>query len=151
MISPPEQIKAFRLADNKTSEFSEWDDAVLGVELLDLEDSGIDMSLFGFLDDSYDDGEEEKETKPGKEYPAMELKAFEHYDYLVFVFDNQFDWMRACDEFGLKKVNAGYGTTKKVGVGRVIRGAELLARVKHSHPDSEQEQSEQHHDNESPT
>lgn len=41
-----EQIKAFRLADNKTSEFADWDDAMLSEELSDLID--IDMSDFGF-------------------------------------------------------------------------------------------------------
>ena len=41
-----EQIKAFRLADNKTSEFAEWDDAMLSDELSDILD--IDMSDFGF-------------------------------------------------------------------------------------------------------
>lgn len=40
-----EQIKAFRLADNKVSEFAEWDDSLLQVEL---EDIGINMAEFGF-------------------------------------------------------------------------------------------------------
>lgn len=40
------QIRAFRLADNKTNEFAEWDEELLGLELDDLAD--IDMSLFGF-------------------------------------------------------------------------------------------------------
>ena len=40
------QIRAFRLADNKTNEFAEWDENLLGLELDDLSD--IDMSLFGF-------------------------------------------------------------------------------------------------------
>lgn len=45
----PEQIKAYRLADNKTAEFAEWDVDLLDMELDDLD---IDMSLFGFeLDD----------------------------------------------------------------------------------------------------
>lgn len=43
-----EQIKAFRLADNKTGEMSYWDDFLLGQEL---EDITIDMSLFGFGED----------------------------------------------------------------------------------------------------
>ena len=42
------QIKAFRLADNKVGEFSEWDMDLLGDELEDLSGS-IDMSAFGFL------------------------------------------------------------------------------------------------------
>jgi site-specific DNA-methyltransferase (adenine-specific) len=40
-----EQIKAFRLADNKVSEKAEWDMELLGQEL---EDLNIDMELLGF-------------------------------------------------------------------------------------------------------
>ena len=41
-----EQIKAYRLADNKVSEVAEWDFDLLGEELADILD--IDMSGFGF-------------------------------------------------------------------------------------------------------
>ena len=42
----PEQVKAYRLADNKTGELTSWDDELLGGELNDILD--IDMSDFGF-------------------------------------------------------------------------------------------------------
>lgn len=42
----PEQIKAYRLADNKVAEMSEWDFEKLEVELLELSD--VNMELFGF-------------------------------------------------------------------------------------------------------
>lgn len=48
-----EQIKALRLADNKTNE-SEWDLSFLDVELGDIFD--IDMSLFGFDENISPDG-----------------------------------------------------------------------------------------------
>lgn len=54
-----EQIKAFRLADNKVSEFSEWDEEKLMKELESLGD--IDMSLYGF-DFPEDSDEEEDDT-----------------------------------------------------------------------------------------
>ena len=41
-----EQIKAFRLADNKVSEFAEWDFELLDEELSDIT---MDMGQFGFL------------------------------------------------------------------------------------------------------
>ena len=45
----PEQVKAYRLADNKTNELTEWDEDLLGVELSDIEQlSDIDMADFGF-------------------------------------------------------------------------------------------------------
>ena len=42
----PEQVRAYRLADNKAGEASEWLDAMLAEELAMIE--GIDMSEFGF-------------------------------------------------------------------------------------------------------
>ena len=44
------QIKAFRLADNKTAELAEWDIEALTLELDDLDGMGFDMSEFGFDD-----------------------------------------------------------------------------------------------------
>lgn len=41
-----EQIKAFRLADNKTAELAEWDEDLLGKEMQGI--INIDMSQFGF-------------------------------------------------------------------------------------------------------
>lgn len=43
----PEQIKAFRIADNKTSDKATWDIEVLGDELKEVLDS-FDMTDFGF-------------------------------------------------------------------------------------------------------
>ena len=44
----PGQVKAFRLADNKTSELAEWDMGKLDIELGEIDD--LDMSSFGFDD-----------------------------------------------------------------------------------------------------
>lgn len=68
-----EQIKAFRLADNKTSEFAEWDFEKLEEELRELNFSNIDMSLFNF-DLSFEDELEPKED----EEKAPE--SFDEYD-----------------------------------------------------------------------
>lgn len=49
-----EQIRAFRLADNKVAEFAQWDTDLLTEELNAIFD--LDMSLFGFEDEKrYDD------------------------------------------------------------------------------------------------
>jgi len=48
----PEQIKAFRIADNKVGEIAEWDDVLLAEELSDID---FDMELFGFEDVLGDD------------------------------------------------------------------------------------------------
>ena len=43
-----EQVKAYRLADNKTAEFAEWDFTELDKELQELMDMEFDMEQFGF-------------------------------------------------------------------------------------------------------
>ena len=43
----PDQVKALRLADNKTAEFAEWDRGLLDEELADLR-GRLDMETFGF-------------------------------------------------------------------------------------------------------
>lgn len=48
-----EQIKAFRLADNKTAEMSGWDFEKLELELSELPE--IDMSDFGFQNTEFDE------------------------------------------------------------------------------------------------
>lgn len=45
-----EQVKAYRLADNKTGELAEWDFAALDEELAGIGE--LDMSLFGFEEES---------------------------------------------------------------------------------------------------
>ena len=68
-----EQIKAFRLADNKVGEFAEWDFELLDDELQDIND--IDMSEFGF-DDS--DVEEIEDSEEDDEFEDIE-KLERHY------------------------------------------------------------------------
>lgn len=46
----PEQIKAFRIADNKTAELAEWDFEKLEEELAELAEMGFAMDDFGFED-----------------------------------------------------------------------------------------------------
>lgn len=56
-----EQAKAYRLADNKTGELSEWDDDALLEELEELFQDDVDMSDFGFDSPFGDDDEEPEE------------------------------------------------------------------------------------------
>lgn len=44
----PDQIRAYRIADNKTAELAEWNLDLLPIELAGLKDAGIDWSLLGF-------------------------------------------------------------------------------------------------------
>lgn len=45
------QKKAYILADNKIALNSEWDESYLGIELKEIKDLGLDLSLTGFTDD----------------------------------------------------------------------------------------------------
>ena len=49
----PEQARAYRLADNKTAEFSGWDFDLLNEELFEIDD--IDMAAFGFNMEAFAD------------------------------------------------------------------------------------------------
>lgn len=78
-----EQIKAFRLADNKVSEKSTWDDDLLIFELEDIFD--IDMSEFGF--DLGSKEEKQPEIELTEEYQLIidcesEIDMNEKYDML---------------------------------------------------------------------
>jgi len=44
----PDEVRAYRLADNKTAELASWDDAMLSIELDALRGAGIDWTLLGF-------------------------------------------------------------------------------------------------------
>ena len=58
----PEQIRAFRLADNKVAELAEWDLKLLDFELDALAEVDIDMSDFSFdVDSIHDDWTEQHE------------------------------------------------------------------------------------------
>jgi len=66
----PEQVKAFRIADNKTAEIAEWNYELLPLELRALQDAQFDMSLLGFDTDELEkllsgaDEVTEGETEP---------------------------------------------------------------------------------------
>lgn len=53
-----EQIRAFRLADNKTAELADWDFGKLEAELSELAAIEFDMTEFGFDDFNLDDPQE---------------------------------------------------------------------------------------------
>jgi DNA modification methylase len=47
----PEQIKAYRIADNKTAELSDWNYDLLPIELAGLQEMNYDLGLLGFDQD----------------------------------------------------------------------------------------------------
>ncbi len=70
------------------------------------------------------------ENIPDIDLPGMELQPFESYDYVMLMFKDTQNFQQACERFGLKKVQVKYpGGTKKVGVGRVLDGAQFLQNL----------------------
>jgi len=51
----PEQINAYRIADNRTAEESEWDSELLAMEIKDLEAKDFKLDLLGFNEDQLND------------------------------------------------------------------------------------------------
>jgi DNA modification methylase len=47
----PEQVRAYRIADNKTAELAEWDYDLLPLELAALQNTEFDLTLLGFATD----------------------------------------------------------------------------------------------------
>ncbi|MEX1230839.1 MAG: DNA methyltransferase [Planctomycetaceae bacterium] len=47
----PEQIKAYRIADNQTATLAEWDYDLLPLELAELDQSNYDLAMLGFGED----------------------------------------------------------------------------------------------------
>lgn len=127
-----EQIKAYRLVDNKLNE-SEWNNDLLNTELSELWDAGeVDMEAFGFSVDILED--EIIEVEP--DVPFTEILNEEN-NYIVLKFNNRIDWLNAMGIFGIEKAKA-YPTRKegnkktfgmRAGVGRVLDGQKALERV----------------------
>lgn len=126
-----EQIKAWRLIENKTAE-SSYDETLISEEISELLKSDIDMEVFGFSIDALED--ETIEVEP--DVPFTEILNEEN-NYIVLKFNNKIDWLNAMGLFGIEKAKA-YPTKKegnkksfgmRAGVGRVLDGQKALERV----------------------
>ena len=119
----PEQVKAYRLADNKTGELTDWNDKLLQSELDGI--TNIDMADFGF--DFEKDEDEDLPVEP--QYPVSNHLGLEN-NYIVLKFESDIDWLQAQTFFNLEKVRWNK-TSKKphIGVGRVIDGANVIKQL----------------------
>ena len=66
----PEQVKAYRIADNKLAELSTWDEEALKAELFEMQELDYPLEVMGFTEMDLKDLFEEKEdpkTKKAKE------------------------------------------------------------------------------------
>ena len=63
----PAQIKAFRIADNKVSEYAEWDEDMLKVELEELEEMNFDLDSVSIDFSDFDMALDLEDTEEGQE------------------------------------------------------------------------------------
>lgn len=118
-----EQVKAYRLADNKTGDLADWNQKLLDNELNDI--LSLDMGNFGF-DLS---GEEDEDLPVNPEYPVSQHIGLEN-NYVVLKFDSDIDWLQAQTFFNLEKVQWNKKSkTPHVGIGRVIDGASVIKQL----------------------
>ena len=119
-----EQIKAYRLVDNKLNE-SEWDKKTLKEELDELY-SSFSMEDFGFGISI----ENIDLLQEGKREIAPELG--EANNYIVLEFDTEQEWEDAQFYFDLKEVETPDKNPKirRKGIGRVIKGKDILEILK---------------------
>lgn len=123
-----EKAREMAYMDNRSAEVNlAWDANQVAADIA----AGLDLSLM-FYDDELDKiggvaEPDEVEEKGDDPFPEMALQPFEHYDYVMLIFRDHFDWSRALDLFGLQK--EGFTVTKKhrkVGLVRVIDGRKVL-------------------------
>ena len=112
--------KKLAVMDNSTSDTSEFDNNLLVVDFSkeDLLDLGVEIK--------------EKAQSEEGDIPFTE-ELLEEHNYIVLYFDNSVDWLQAETLFGdfIKKKQAlsskeGY---RKMGIGRVVRGADFLKEI----------------------
>lgn len=110
----PEQVKAFRLVDNKVGELAEWDVELLPLELADI---AADLSAFGFETVSEDDFGEAFTLDSGEKKPFQQISLTLH--------DEQAKLILACIDYvhknGEVKETYGNENTKGNGVYEVVR------------------------------
>jgi ParB-like chromosome segregation protein Spo0J len=124
------EVRAYRLADNRTNENSFWIETELAEELLALTSAQRKSTAFN---------DEELESILGAVSDAVPVKAkiqfseelLESRNYVVLYFDNDVDWLSARTHFALKSVYSKRcnGKPWSKGIGRVVDGAKYLRRI----------------------
>lgn len=76
----PEQVKSYRIADNKLAELSTWDEEALKAELFELQELDYPLEVMGFtemdLKDLFEEKEEPKAKKPKEEKTTLPMLRF---------------------------------------------------------------------------
>ncbi|MBN2391653.1 MAG: hypothetical protein JXR84_13090 [Anaerolineae bacterium] len=124
-------------ADNRVGELNlAWDAQQIAAGM----EAGLDLAAFfrqGELDNLALPDDALTGTKKGSDadlVPEMEVQPFEHYDYVMLVFRNTWDWARAVDVLDVEPRAFAFTSSKgekhrKIGLCRVLDGATFLQKV----------------------
>lgn len=119
-----EQIRAFRLADNKTAELAEWDFDKLNAELVELA-AEFDMEAFGF--DMGDFVVEIEETNIAEEYDDVKPSLQEKYIVPPFsVLDTKQGYWQERKEMWKRIIKSGDGRDEELLGGGLKQLAEKM-------------------------
>jgi ParB/Sulfiredoxin domain len=139
----PEQIKAYRIADNATNLLAEWDYARLvgeiagsnpteyGAELREMFDL-LGRECEAALAAAAEDDEECEDDGPSPE--GLELGVNEYYDVIAIVCKNVKDWNRLVDVFELPRVKV---RRSKLGLLRAVEAGKVLQLLDREKTDAE--------------
>ena len=122
-----EREKALNVLLNKVE--GEWERTGLAEVLAEIDASNIPVQITGF-----DGAELDRilaETKADEPEWVYTPELLEEHNYVILYFDSEIDWQSAKDVLGIGTVNAldsrpGY---ERKGIGRVIRGDEVVLRI----------------------
>lgn len=124
------QVRAYRIADNRTNENSFWLEVELAEELQAL--NPAERKSTAFSDEQLEDllsSVEDAVPVVGRITFSEEL--LESRNYVVLYFDNDVDWLSAKTHFKLGSVYSKRcnGKPWSKGIGRVVNGAKYLRRI----------------------
>ena len=135
----PEQVRAYRLADNKTGELAEWDLTKLEEELAELTAFDVDMTLFGFDEIDFD---EVQEKSIAEEYADVKPSLSEKYIIPPFsIFDTRQGYWQDRKEHWKKIIKSDEGRdeallgkglkelAEKSGSGNTLTGTSIFDPV----------------------
>lgn len=117
------------LADNRLAELAEIDRTVLKDLIEDLDTGAIDLELTGYTDKAIEDLM--TAAVPDKPEIPFTAELWESHNYVILYFDNDIDWLAAQDILRVKKVKTPDSRKgfERVGLGRVLNGADILGMI----------------------
>lgn len=136
-LAEDQAARELAFADNRVGELNlTWDAQQIAAGI----ERGLDLAAFFHQNELaalsiVADGDEdvhEGKADDADSVPGMDVQPFEHYDYVMLVFRNTWDWARAVDVLDIEPRAFAFTSSKgekhrKIGLCRVLDGARFLA------------------------